>query len=142
EHQGHALAALERQESEQERMSEAELAFDEVDARYQVELAKWETQKPLVSREAEVLGGRLEVLRAQLPRPLLAQFDSICRRYGGQALAAARRVDRAGRGQEMWHCSACNYRVRPQAIVEIRNLGAVVACDSCKRILYLPEGDG
>lgn len=140
EHQGQAMAALERQESEQERMAEAEAAFDEVDGRYQVELAKWEAQKPEVARQAEALSGRLEVLRTQLPRPLLAQFDLVRRRYGGQALAAARRVDRVGRGQEMWHCSACNYRVRPQTIVEIRNQGAVVACDSCKRILYLPEG--
>ncbi len=140
EHQGQAFAALERQESEQARSTEAEEAFREVDGRYQVELAKWEAQKPEVAREAEVLSGRLAALRERLPRPLLAQFDLICRRYGGQALAAARRVDRIGRGQEMWHCSACHYRVRPQAIVEIRNQGAVVACDSCKRILYLPEG--
>ncbi len=139
EHQGQALAALERQEGEQGRMSEATEAFRELDERYQVELAKWEAQKPDVAREAEALNARLETLRQQLPRPLLARFDLLRQRYGGQALAAARRVDRSGRGQEMWHCSACHYRVRPQAIVEIRNQGAVVDCDSCKRILYLPE---
>jgi hypothetical protein len=142
EHQAQALAALERQEAEQSRLSAAEEAFGEVDGRYQTQLAKWEAQKPDVAREAEALDGRREALRQRLPRALVVQFDLIARRYGGQALAAARRVDRTGRGQEMWHCSACNYRVRPQAIVEIRNLGAVVTCDSCKRILYLPEGGG
>lgn len=138
EFQGQALAALDSQESEQARMIEAEAAFHEVDSRYQVELAKWEEQKPEVSRRAASLAESVAALRERLPRDLVTQFDLICRRYG-QALAVARRVDRTGRGPEMWHCGACNYRVRPQAIVEIRNQGAVSTCDSCKRILYLAE---
>ncbi len=137
--QGQALAALERQEDEQGRLSASQEVFRELDERYRAELAKWEAQKPEVAHQAALLRGHLAELRERLARPLLAQFDLVYRRYGGQALAAVRRVDRSGRGPEMWHCSACNYRVRPQTIVEIRNHGAIVACDSCTRILHLPE---
>jgi predicted nucleic acid-binding Zn-ribbon protein len=39
----------------------------------------------------------------------------------------------------MWHCGACNYRVRPQSVVMVRNEGALQPCDSCQRILYLED---
>jgi predicted nucleic acid-binding Zn-ribbon protein len=42
-------------------------------------------------------------------------------------------------GGTMWHCTACNYNVRPQIVVEIRNNGSLIQCDSCKRILYFEE---
>ncbi len=64
-------------------------------------------------------------------------FDRILDRYPGGALAPVRSIERPGKGQREWHCGACNYRVRPQAVVEIRNGSNLVQCDSCKRILYL-----
>ena len=41
------------------------------------------------------------------------------------------------RQPKIWHCSACNYRVRPHVVMQILNDGTIVLCDSCKRILYL-----
>ena len=79
-------------------------------------------------------------LRKELPRPYAALFDRIYGRYGGQALAAVRVMDRTGRGPIVYHCEACNFRVRPQVVVEIKDRGSLVQCDSCKRILYVPEG--
>ncbi len=38
---------------------------------------------------------------------------------------------------ESWSCGACNYRVRPQVVVEIRTQGSLIECDSCKRILFV-----
>ena len=59
-------------------------------------------------------------------------------RYPGGALASVRLIERPGsKGQREWHCAACNYRVRPQTVVEIRNGSGLVQCDSCKRILFL-----
>ena len=63
-------------------------------------------------------------------------------RHGGQALAEVHRVECAGRGQQIWSCGACHYRVRPQAVVEISNTGSIVFCDSCKRILYIADAAG
>ena len=75
-------------------------------------------------------------VRGRLPRPLLAHFDRVRERHQGQGLALIR-VTQKGGGPRVYHCSACNYMVRPQVVVEIRSNGSLVQCDSCKRILYL-----
>jgi predicted nucleic acid-binding Zn-ribbon protein len=131
-----AAAAAEELE-QQGRLEETRQAFEDLDQRYGTELAKWEAQKPDVARRADELRGRVAVLRERLPRPILSQFDLLRGRFDGQALAQVREVERSGKGPLMWHCSGCNYMVRPQAVVDIRNHGTVVQCDSCKRILYL-----
>ena len=61
-------------------------------------------------------------------------------RHGNQ-VGMSRKVQRSGRAHTFYHCGACNFRVRPQAVVEIRNQGALVLCDSCKRILYFDEAE-
>jgi len=47
-----------------------------------------------------------------------------------------RPLERGIKSAQMWTCGFCNYRVRPQVVVQIRNEGALVECDSCKRLLY------
>ncbi|MDH3405044.1 MAG: C4-type zinc ribbon domain-containing protein [Acidobacteriota bacterium] len=137
-----ALQALEQQETEQARLDEERQAFAELESRYQQELEKWEAQKPEVAAGAEKLRGRIEVLEGRLPPPILHQFRLIRERFDGVALAEVRELQRVGKGRQMWHCSGCNYRVLPQSLVEIRNNGSVVLCDSCKRILYYVEDAG
>ncbi len=135
------IQAMEQQELEQARLDEERQAFAELETRYEQELEKWEGQKPEVAEEVEKLRGRIAVLEEQLPPPILHQFKLICERFDGVALAQVRELQRVGRGRQMWHCSGCNYRVLPQSLVEIRNNGSVVLCDSCKRILYYVEED-
>ncbi len=132
------LAALQRQEEAEKPLSEKRDAFAELDERYREALERWETEKPEVSAQAENLKQRIDELRQQLNRNLLLQFDRIRERYSGQALAPVVGIDR-GRLPKIWHCSACNYSVRPQAVMQILNDRSVVLCDSCKRILYLPD---
>ena len=52
-----ALAAMERQEEAESKLGEERQSFAELDARYAVELEKWEAQKPQVAEEAERLRG-------------------------------------------------------------------------------------
>jgi len=133
------IQAMERQEGEQARLDEERQAFTDLERRYNQELEKWEAQKPEVVEQAEKLQSRIDVLEEQLPKPIVAQFQLIRERFGGVALAQVRELQRIGKGVQMWHCSTCNYRVLPQSLVEIRNNGSVVLCDSCKRILYYVE---
>jgi len=134
-----ALAAMEQidrlgQELETEREN-----FRELDERYAAEQRKWEAEKPAVAQEVAELEARVAALREGLPRNVLSHFDRISERLDGTPLAAIQRVQRPGRGPVEWHCGACNYRVRPQVVVEVRNSGDLVQCESCKRILYVEE---
>jgi uncharacterized protein len=134
-----ALALLERADQVQKELAARNESFRELNERYAAELARWEAEKPGVARQVEELKERIAELRTRLPRGVVAQFDRIRERLPGSALAPVRLIERPGRTQREWHCAACNYRVRPQTVVEIRNSEGLVQCDSCKRILYLEE---
>jgi predicted nucleic acid-binding Zn-ribbon protein len=134
-----AFSSLEHHEQAQKELAALRESFREVEERYAAELARWESEKPEITRQADDLRGRISDLKQRLPRSLVSQFERIMERYPTSAVAPVRPIERPGRGQREWHCAACNYRVRPQVVVEIRNGGALVQCDSCKRILYLEE---
>ncbi len=136
-----AFAAMERQDQTRKSLEEKREGFQELDARYGAELKKWDAEKPEVEKQIEALEGRIETLRERLPRGLATQFDRIFERHEGRALAQVHQMERRGRAPQMWHCGVCNFRVRPQAVVEIVNHGRVVLCDSCKRILYIDEAE-
>ncbi len=130
------LAALQRQEEAQQPLLEKHDGFSDLDGRYKEALEKWETEKPEVAERAERLKGSIEELREQLDQNMLLRFDRIRERYDGRAMAEVKGLDR-GRMPKIWHCAACNYRVRPHVVMQILNAGSIVLCDSCKRILYL-----
>ncbi len=134
-----ALEAMERQEAASKRLEDEQESFKELDERYRVELEKWEAQKPDVAQKASVLRDRVAVLKEQVPRGRLAHFERTLAHRAGKALAPIREVDRGGKSSKIWHCGACNYRVRPQIVVAIQAEGSIETCDSCKRILYLAE---
>ena len=92
-----------------------------------------------VARPEEVVA-ELLTLKAELPRSVVAHFLRIVERVPGGAMAAIRRAERPG-GQALWHCSACNYQIRPQVALEIRTKGSILQCDSCRRFLF-SEGEG
>lgn len=133
------LSALDRAETATAELAEKKSAFADLDQRYGAELAKWEAEKPAVAARVAELEGEATELRAALPRHVLGQYERLASRFGGGALAPILKVDRSGRGPTMWHCGACNYRVRPQAVVMVRNEGVLQTCDSCQRILFLED---
>lgn len=135
-----AFSALERHEQAEKELAEKRETFRELDERYSRELSRWEAEKPEVARQIDELKARVATLRSGLPRQVVSVFDRVLERNPSGALAPVRPIERPGRTQREWSCNACNYRVRPQSVVEIRNTGSLVQCDSCKRILYLePE---
>lgn len=134
-----ALEAMERQEEAETKLGENRESFQGLDSRYGAELGKWEAEKPEVAEKAQQLRGRVDVLAERLPRQLRDLFERLSTRYSGDALAPIHKVERGGRGPTMWHCRACNYRVRPQTVVLIQNESSLEFCDSCKRILYFDE---
>ena len=135
-----ALAALEKLETAEREVAARREAFAELDQRYADGLARWESEKPHLAAKLAELNGRIEVLREQLPMPVMRQFERIFERLKGDATAPVRRVERAGSGVSLWHCGSCHYQVRPQVAMEIRGSGIIVQCESCKRLLTPEEG--
>jgi predicted nucleic acid-binding Zn-ribbon protein len=134
-----AFSSMEAAEKAQKDLESLRESFREIEERYAAEQSRWEAEKPGIARQVEDLQARVATLRQQLPRNVLAQFERILERYPSGAVAPVRIIERPGQRQREWHCAACNYRVRPQVVVEIRNSGSLVQCESCKRILYVEE---
>lgn len=135
-----AMDSIEKAEEAAGQRTELEEKFRELDERYQAELSRWESQKPEVAAAVSSLQNQVATLRDEIPRNLQTLFDRLLERSGEQALARVARAEAIRRGgNATWHCTACHYQVRPQVVVEIRNQGALVQCDSCKRILYFED---
>lgn len=134
-----AFSSLERHEQAQKDLEALRASFQDIKDRYAAEMTRWEAEKPGIARQVEDFQTRIAQLKGALPRSLVSQFERILDRYPSGAVAGVRLIDRPGQKQREWHCSACNYRVRPQVVVEIRNGDDLVQCESCKRILYFEE---
>lgn len=134
-----AFSSLERSEQAQKDLAALRESFREIEERYAAEMTRWEAEKPGIARQVDDLKARIDELKKALPRPVVSQFERILERYPTGAVAAVRLIDRPGQKQREWHCIACNYRVRPQVVVEIRNGSSLVQCESCKRILFFEE---
>ena len=131
-----ALAGLEGTEEAQARLEQERAAFAELDGRYREALARWEAERPAVEQQAETLRAEVRDLRGALPKNVLALFDRVHERRHGDAVASLRKSG-TGAGQ-IWHCSACNYRVRLQVVADIRR-GSLVQCEGCRRFLHVEE---
>lgn len=135
-----ALAALEQYEATEKLRDEAKEAFADIDRRYAESMEKWEAEKPDIARQAKEVEEDIQNLESSLSAITLAHFRRVFDRHKGQAMAQVQEVQQTGKKKvAIWHCGACNYRVRPQAVVEIADRGSLVLCDSCKRILYIAE---
>ncbi len=76
------------------------------------------------SLEAE--RGKLE---AAIPADYLQPFLRVARQRRGMALVAVRDE----------RCGGCHVRVMPKLIQQVRRATGLIACDSCKRFLYVPD---
>jgi len=132
-----ALAGMEGYEQAQAKLASERDAFAELDGRYQDALARWQAERPAVEQQAQILRSEVSELRGALPRPVLTNFERVFERRNGEAVAPLRRS--AAGGGQIYHCGACNYRVRLQVVGEIRNRASLVQCDGCRRFLYLPD---
>jgi predicted nucleic acid-binding Zn-ribbon protein len=136
-----ALSSLDVSEKAQKDLETLREGFREIEERYAAEQTRWDAEKPGIAKQVEKLRARIATLRQQLPRHVVANFERILERSPSGAVAPVRIIERPGQKQREWHCAACNYRVRPQVVVEIRNGGSLIQCESCKRILYLEPAE-
>lgn len=140
-HEEEALAVLERIETARRELEQVSGEFTGLDQRYREQLELWEQQKPQVEARLGDVERDIERLRKQIPNHPLRQFELLFRRLGGDALSTASKAQVVPRGQVEWHCSVCHYRVRPQAIVEIKSSGALVQCERCQRFLRVEDNN-
>ncbi len=82
-----------------------------------------------LSREQETLEAARRELSATIGAAYLDPFLKVARQRKGLALVAVREG----------LCGGCHVRVMPTLVQQVRRASGLIACDSCKRFLYVPE---
>jgi predicted nucleic acid-binding Zn-ribbon protein len=140
-HEVEALTVIERIETARRELEQVRGEFIGLDQRYREQLEQWEQEKPNLQARLGDVERDIERLKKLIPNHPLRQFELLFRRLGGDALSTASKAQALPRGQVEWHCSVCHYRVRPQAIVEIKTSGALVQCERCQRFLRVEDNN-
>ena len=118
------------------------LAADDVEQEIQAALRRQSAEEDLLQKEKGVLDEKMketearfaaltkerEALLPRVPREQLKLYEALAQKKGGTALSPVT-------GD---FCAMCHMRVRPQMLNEIRDKTAVILCEACGRILYLP----
>jgi uncharacterized protein len=86
-------------------------------------------QAEALRREKADLEAEGRRLAATVPPDYLDPFMKVARQRKGLALVAVR--------EEL--CGGCHVRVMPKLIQMVRRATGLIACDSCKRFLYVPD---
>ncbi len=86
-------------------------------------------QAAALRKTREELDAERVVLSDSIPREYLTRFTRVANQRRGLALVAVR--------DEL--CGGCHVRVMPKLIQQVRRAEGLIACDSCKRFLYVPD---
>jgi predicted nucleic acid-binding Zn-ribbon protein len=120
------------------KIEEEELAdaVAEADTRIAKARSHTDAEKSTLVTELSEVDARLDALAREqaevegaLDTALVSQFRRVFAARGGVAMA---RIINAA-------CSACNLRLRPQVINEVRKGDELVPCDSCRRFLFIDD---
>jgi predicted nucleic acid-binding Zn-ribbon protein len=111
--------------------AERDETFPEETAGYEEQMTEWRAEQAILAEEIARAEKAASEIRETLDRRLLSTFDRIARARAGVAVARVAMVAR-----QTAACSACNVRLRPQLLSDLRLSKEPILCESCKRILY------
>jgi predicted nucleic acid-binding Zn-ribbon protein len=100
-------------------------------AGYEEQMTEWRAEQAALTEEINAGEKKAAALRKHIDRKLLSVFDRIANSRAGVAVARVAMV-----GNQTAACSACNVRLRPQLLSDLRLSKETIHCESCKRILY------
>ncbi len=100
-------------------------------AGYEEQMTEWRAEQAALTEEVDAGERKAAELRKHIDRKLLSVFDRIAKSRAGIAVARVSMV-----GSQTAACSACNVRLRPQLLSDLRLSKDTIHCESCKRILY------
>lgn len=108
----------------------------EEEAGYEEQMSEWRTEQAMLATQIGAAEKAATEIRTTIEKRLLAVFDRIAKMRSGVAVARVALV-----GAQTAACSACNVRLRPQLLSDLRLSHEILQCESCKRILYW-DGSG
>jgi hypothetical protein len=122
------LLEMEAQEERQRRIRAIEQDLEERRRRTAAGKTDLEGRLAALEREREALERERDETAARIGPAFLDPFFRVARQRKGLALVAVRDG----------LCDGCHVRVMPKLVQQVRRAEGLIACDSCKRFLYVP----
>ena len=124
------LVLMEAQERLTGEIREAETRFKQREGEGRGQEATLKEQLRGIETELAAVRTERKKLAAQLPAPILADYDRILRARAGLALVPVAKPN---------FCGACRMTITPQRLQELRAQSSLIPCESCGRYLYWPS---
>jgi uncharacterized protein len=124
------LVLMEAQERLTGEIREAETRFKQREGEGRGQEATLREQLRGIETELAAVRTERKELAAQLPAPILADYDRILRARAGLALVPVAKPN---------FCGACRMTITPQRLQELRAQSSLIPCESCGRYLYWPS---
>jgi len=130
-HEDMILELLERLEAAEAALAERQATVERLTAEHQRTVAHFDSSTSHAREEIAELEARRAELVAQIDAGLVREYDSLRARFDGIGVAALRDGN----------CAVCNVQVPRVQQPMIKRGTAIVKCESCRRILVIPEGE-
>lgn len=125
------LGLMEEIEGGEAAAAEQEAAVGKLERRTADLKARHTRETARLQEELAGLSGEREGVQSGIDAPLLKQYESIAGKTAGLAVAAVREGS----------CGGCRVSLPSTYGPKLKNRSELVRCESCRRILYLPEGE-
>lgn len=131
-------------QTHEDRLLEQMLAFDDISTQVKRAEATFVTDKAEVEAARKALAAQLAAAQAQLAQAA-ADREALAPQIGASVMAMFDRVLKHRKSSAVapikdGRCSACQVRLRPQTVNELRKNEMIFQCESCQRILYYEAG--
>lgn len=123
------LVLMEAVEADEKKYRELEKKFKSDEASTKMEIQNLESQQSAVLAQVKQKEEERNTFAQTVPAPLLSQYNAIREQRGGLAIVPM--VNSS--------CGGCRMALTPAKANEVKKAKSMVLCDSCIRILYLPQ---
>ena len=120
------LELLDQVEAQKQTVTEKEQALQELQKGYKRQATEVAARVGELEQQRAILEEKRDILKQELPAPLLKRYDFICQRRNGSAISEVKEGV----------CLGCHMNILPQQFIDLQKGEDLIQCPHCQRILY------
>jgi hypothetical protein len=120
------LELLDQVEAQKQTLSEKEQVIKELQKNYKRQAAEVAARVEELEQQRDIFEKKRDILKKELPAPLLKRYDFIRQRRNGSAISEVKEGV----------CLGCHMNILPQQFIDLQKGEDLIQCPHCQRILY------
>jgi predicted nucleic acid-binding Zn-ribbon protein len=120
------LELLDQVEAQKQTVTEKEQALQELQEDYKRQATEVAARMEELEQQRALLEEKRDILKKELPAPLLKRYDFIRQRRNGSAISEVKEGV----------CLGCHMNILPQQFIDLQKGEDLIQCPHCQRILY------